>query len=168
MNLLELTNNSYKKKLLSGIALVAFIYTLLTYVVALSAFTSPSQDLRWNSVPYVNWATYNPGDQVDITGELFEGDTYFSRGNYYYFASSEDIIWIVNVIDPNNMPVYFTSDTILDAQDDQVIGAIQFSLPANAVLGTYTVKLMVWSDWLPTGDTRIHDLGEITFEVVVP
>lgn len=167
MELLERMNFSSKKnKVVTGIALTVLIYTLLTYVISLAAFTSPSQDLRWDSLPYVNQPFYNPGDTVTVTGDLIEGDSYFSRGLYYYFTYSEDIIWIVNVIGPGNDPVHFTFDEMIGAQEDQVIGAVQFALPANAAPGTYTIKLIVWSDWLPAGETRTNVLGEITFEVV--
>jgi hypothetical protein len=168
MRLIELNKSNYKNKVLSGIALTLVIYTMVTYVISLSAFTSPSQDLRWNSIPYVNYATYNPGDTITVEGELIEGDNYFSRGKYYYFSSSEDIIWIVNVIDPDNKPIYFTTGEILNAQSDQVLGDVEFSLPSNAVPGTYVIKLLVWSDWLPAGETRMNVLGEISFEVVLP
>lgn len=154
-----------KNKVISGIAFAVLAYTLFTYVISLAAFTSPSQELRWNSLPYVNQATYSPGDTVTVTGQLIEGDTYFMRGLYYYFTSSESIIWMVNVKGPDNAPVYFTYGEIIGAQEDQVIGAVQFNLPLTASSGTYTIKLIAWSGWLPAGETRTNVLGDITFEV---
>jgi hypothetical protein len=169
MQLLDVNSSINKRqKILSGIALVFIIYTLITYVISLSAFTSPSQSLRWDSVPYINILTYNPGDTVTVTGDLIEGDDWFSRGNYYFFTAGEDIIWIANVKDPNNMPIHLETGSIIDALDDQVIGGFSFTLPSNAVPGTYTLKLLVWTGWLPSGESRTNVIGEINFEVVIP
>ena len=161
--------NDKKRVIASVLILAATAYTLSTYIISLSAFVSPSQQLRWDvDLTYINSPAFTPGQTVTVEGVLIEGDTYFERGVYYFFTAPEDIVWFVNVVDPNHMPVEFTDDTISTALGDQIIGQLSFTLPNDAVTGTYTLKLVVWSGWLPDGETRTDLIGELTFEVVAP
>ena len=154
---------------LTGAILMAITLMLFTYMTSLFAFISPSQSLRWNTTITSTYTQpYHPGDTVTVDGLLSEGDSYFFKGYYYFFTSPEDVTWFVNVIDPNNMPIWFEPGQIQNAALEQTIDTISFTLPSNAVAGTYTVKLVVWSDFLPDGETRTNIVGWKTFEVVVP
>ena len=161
--------NKYEpKRILSTAVLGAVIvFILSTYAISLLAFVSPSQELRWDgSIQYINGLTFSPGDTVLIEGYIEEGDTYFNKGFYYYFVGGEDIRWIINVMDTFNNPVHFETGAISLAQGDNELPQISFDLPGTAKTGTYTVKVIIWTDWLPDGDTRSHTIDIITFEVV--
>ena len=156
-----------KKILIPSILIVVTLLSLHSYLVALNAFISPTSDLRWDgTVEYINKPTFSAGDTVTITDFFEQGETYFSKGNYYFFVGSESIRWIAVIKDQNNMPVYIESESIGNASGDITINDITFSLPANAATGTYTVKLMIWTDWLPDGETRTNVIHETIFEVV--
>jgi hypothetical protein len=159
--------NDTKRNIVAGILSLIVLISLYSYISALYGFISPMSELRWNSeILSISASTFNPGDNVVVDVMLEEGNTYFSRGNYYYFLSGENIRWIVNVMDPNNSPVFLESNPINGAIGDQAVGLVDFDLPTNASPGTYTVKVIVWSAWLPGGETRTNIIDDVTFEVV--
>jgi hypothetical protein len=156
-----------KKALVPTILIIITLVTLHSYIVALSAFTSPEKELRWDGiVDYINKPTFSAGETVTIDGLFEQGEDYFQKGTYYFFVESENIRWIAIVKDPNNMPIWMESEAVLNANGD-IIVEVTFDLPSNAAPGTYSVKLMVWTDWLPVGETRTYVIHESSFEVVL-
>ena len=156
-----------RQMIFASVLTLVIISGLFTYITTLLAFISPSQELRWNtSISSINKQTFQKGETVTIMGFLEEGTEYFSKGNYYYFTASEDIVWFVNVLDPNNQPIYFrTPVSVAGASGDISTGNISFPLPSNAVAGTYRIRLIVWTDLLPGGETRTYLVNEAEFEV---
>jgi hypothetical protein len=138
----------------------------VSYFGALSAFISPSPELRWNSsISYINDIAYNPGDTVTVTGFIEEGTQYFLLGNYYDFQSSETVRWFVIILDPNYQPIHIETGTLFDAIGNQTLDQFSFDLPINSVSGQYRVRVFVWTDWLISGDTRTYLVNEKTFGV---
>jgi len=164
---IDVTKIDLKKHYASAVFGVLIVFILSTYVVSLFAFVSPSNELRWDGgIQYINGPTFNPSDTVIIEGYIEEGSTYFMKGFYYYFAGGEDVRWIINVMDEFYNPVHIETGTIVNAIGDNALPQISFDLPSNAPAGTYTVKVIIWTDWLPDGETRSNIIHEITFEVV--
>ena len=150
-----------------GILLLIIISGILvfSYLGALFAFISPSPELRWNSsISYINDVAFNPGDTVTINGSIEEGTQYFLLSNYYDFLNSETIRWFVTIKDPNNLPIHLETGT-LNVIGNRTLDQFSFGLPSNAVSGTYHVRVFVWTDYLPSGDTRTYLVNEKTFEV---
>jgi hypothetical protein len=136
-------------------------------VISLFAFISPTQELRWSSsITYINKPVLNPGNTVNVTGFLEEGTEYFERGNYYFFTAPEDVRWVLIVMDPNNLPIYMGSDVLTNAISDITEDSITFTLSSTAAPGTYKIRLLIWTDWLPGGETRTYIINEYEFEVV--
>ena len=149
-----------------GLLVLVLGITVVSYVISLNAFISPTRELRWDgTISYISNTVYNPGDPVLVEGRLIEGDSYFSLG-YYYFFAPEDIRWIIVVIDPNNMPIYMETSVVTNANGVIDTGQINFNLPSSADPGIYHIRMIVWSDLLPTGETRTRQIQEITFEVI--
>ena len=166
---LSITFNDENRRqiLFTGIMVILVLSGLFTYMVSLFAFKSPSPELRWNAlVTSINKPTFQKGETVTITGLLEEGTEYFQKGYYYYFTSPENIVWIVNVLDPNNMPVHFEYLEVANAQGDININDIDFTLSTTALTGTYKIRVMVWNSWLPDGETRTYIINEAEFEVI--
>lgn len=145
-----------------------------SYVMALLAFDSPSQDFRFmgnvTSLEdyYFNTAdTFSPGETVRITGIVLSADRYWvPPTDYYSFTDTVTVKWIVVVKDPNNMPVNFAYGTLFGAGlSNQTLPDVSFVLPAGAASGTYKIRVMAWSDWLPSGDTLTFEVLEDTFNV---
>jgi hypothetical protein len=162
----KFSDKRLKQIVITGVLTILVSYTLVTYVGSLFAFVSPSKELRWDgNIDYINKPSFTAGENVMIQGLLLQGETYFEQGQYYSFSYSENIRWILVVMDPNHLPIYFESNPVVNAQGDVSIGSINFTIPNNAATGTYDVRLMVWTDWLPGGETRTNTINEITFEV---
>jgi hypothetical protein len=110
---------------------------------------------------------YSRGDTVLITGFLEEGTQYFDIIQYYYFVTGEPVTWALVVLNPSNMPVHIETGTISNAEGDITLDPVSFSLASNAEIGTYRVRIIVWSDYLPSGETRTNSINEDTFEVAL-
>lgn len=169
---LVVTLNFKRFVALSIIAMITII-SVGSYVVALLAFNSPSYELRWSAsitdiyYSYFNDGKdpFNPGDQVTIESTGIEGDQYWATSSYYAFTDNINVRWIIIVKDPNNMPVHFTSGTLDGVGGSVVIPSVYFNLPSNAVTGSYTARLILWTDWLPSGDSRTLIVDQLSFNV---
>jgi len=160
-----------------GILTVISVVTVASYIGALSAFVSPSQEFRFqgrvSSIEDYYFADYSSlafgaGGTVRITGMVLYADQYWSAPSYsyYYFAGTTSVKWIVLVMDPNHLPIHMASGTLEGAgESDQALPEVSFDLPSSAESGEYTVRVMAWSDWLPTGDTLTVKVEEDTFTV---
>lgn len=160
-------NKGLSKTIISGSIIIVIGLVIGSYIIALNAFVSPTSELRWDGViEYINGVSFNPNDTVIISGYLEEGVQYWGIGTYYYFTTPESIRWILVVKDPNNMPIYLETDVVNNAFGNINIDDKSFVLPSEAVGGTYTVKLLIWTDLLPDGVSRTNEIHEITFEVI--
>lgn len=169
----EFTININAKRLiaLSIIGIITLV-SVGSYIIALLAFVSPTEELRWEAevVDFVYYwggsqSSFNPGDEIVIKGTVIEGDEW---GPYAYtFDNPISVRWIINVKGPNDEAVYFTSGTNSSAIDDFDIPDVRFTLPSDAANGQYTARLMLWTGWLPSGDTRTLHMTELTFDVPV-
>ncbi len=157
---------SNKKTIITAALSLIVIVSLYSYITALLAFISPSSNLRWEgSVSYIGPSPFSPGESVTITGAVEEATQYIFDGDYYFFIGSEDIRWFIVVIDPNYKPIHYATGTLSDFSGSGDLSTVNFNLPSNAVIGTYKVRVFVWTDYLPGGETRTLNILEEEFEV---
>ena len=168
-----------KKLLAISLLTLVGVGALYSYVIALYAFNAPSQDLslRFNSV-----GTFDTGDVAKTA--FAKGDTvrikisfemadyywsaqsyYWSAQSYYYFSSGESYRLIYTVVDGSGMPVYFSSTTGAITQAQVKNDLADYLSLSSAAAGTYTVKVYLWSDWLPDGDALAPGGGSATFTI---
>jgi hypothetical protein len=141
------------------------IILLATYSQSLIAFISPSSELRWNTELQGLSASYSRGSTVSLTGFLEEGTEYIQDGDYFVFTTPETVTWTITIKDSNNMPVFFETGQLTDLSGDFTLPAETYDIAVDAATGTYTVKLIVWSALLPSGNTRTYIINEGSFEV---
>jgi len=152
------------------------ILTLLTiasvgsYIIALLAFHSPTKELRWETDSTTEYwgyfdTAFNPGEQVTVIGTLIEGDDYWDGSSYVSFTDTVSIRWIVVVKDPNGMPIHMATGLDASAEKGVTLPDVDFNLPSDAVSGAYKIRVMAWTDWLPSGDTRTVHVNEVAFTV---
>jgi hypothetical protein len=161
-----------KKLLALSLLTLVGVGALYSYVIALYAFTAPSQDLslRFNSVGTYTTGNmaetaFTKGDTVRIKIVFEMADYYLSAPSYYYFSSFESYRLIYTVVDGSGMPVYFSSTTgTINPAEVKNDSADYLSL-SSAAAGTYTVKVYLWCDWLPNGDALAPGGGSATFTI---
>ena len=164
----------FKKIIVLSLIGILVISTVGTYIIALLAFDSPSQDFRFKggvdsimNYYYYYSTSFSKGDIVRITGIVLGADRYFVLPSYYYyFVSTTSVRWIVGVLDPNDMPVHFETGTLNNiGSGNNTLPVISFTLPSDAASGTYTIRVMGWTGFLPSGDTVTFEVLEDTFVV---
>jgi hypothetical protein len=162
-----------KKVLALSLLVIVSLGAVYSYVVAIFAFEAPSQDLsmRFNSVgtfdtSNVAKTAFAKGDTVRIKVQFEMADYYWSApSDYYYFSSGESYRLIYTVSDGSGTPVYFTSSTgTMSAAQVSNLFSDYVSL-SSATAGTYTVKVYLWSDWLPSGEALAPAAGSTTFTI---
>jgi len=161
-----------KKLLALSLLTLVGVGALYSYVIALYAFTAPSQDLslRFNSVgTYTTGDVMKPafakGDTVRIKIVFEMADYYLFASSYYSFSSFESYRLIYTVVDGSGMPVYFSSTTgNINPAQVKNDSADYLSL-SSAAAGTYTVKVYLWCDWLPSGEALAPGGGSATFTI---
>lgn len=162
-----------KRLVALGILAIVSVLSVTSYMVALSQFTSPSEEFRFqgdvhniSDYYFALSSSFSAGETVRITGIVLYADEYWDDPNYYSFVGTISVKWIVIVLDPNHLPVHMESGTLTGAgQLDQEIPEVSFELPGSAASGSYIIRVMAWSDWLPTGDTLTIAVMEDTFAV---
>ena len=166
-----------KKALAIGIILGLTIIIAYTYIGALLAFVAPSETfplrvteldtLDENNVTEVN---FDIGDDVRVNVTVEKAEAYYinfpiSYDNVSFFGDTTFRI-IVTILDEDRMPVsppYSETSTI--APGSSSVFTYNYTIPPTAATGTYTIRAMVWSDWLPDGLALSNITEEVTFDV---
>ncbi|MHA2052087.1 MAG: hypothetical protein ACXACP_03180 [Candidatus Hodarchaeales archaeon] len=164
-----------KKLFTTGIILVLLVTISYSYLIALFAFDAPSADspLRIIQVLTLNASnapqtSFSKGDTMRINSTIEKATRYlvFQYSNMYYdFIGDTTYRIIVAIKDGSQNPVYFqsTQNTISVGSLDVI--ALDYAISSGAGTGTYTYKVMVWSDWLPSGVASSNFGWEGTFDV---
>ncbi len=164
------------RRLISLGILVGFvIFISFTYISALLAFDAPSRDfpLRIMQVDTldannVSQTSFGKGTTMRFNSSVEKALRYLNvpfSYQYFDFIGNTDFIIIVAVQDANKVPVHFQSlqDTI--SSGEQLQNILNYNILPTAAIGTYTYTVMVWSDWLPSGDIFSMTVWEGTFSV---
>jgi hypothetical protein len=165
-----------RRLIVLGLVLAVGFVSFYTYVVALFAFISPSQDLP---LDITGVATYDTGDisktsfsrgstlriKADVEKAWGYYYPYYYSSDYYYFYGGTGYRVIFAVMDNQGRPFFFDSSSgSLSAGGSQTT-SFDYKIPSGASVGIYTIRVMAWSDWLPPGVVLAPDVEEITFEV---
>ena len=162
--------------LLTIIAVVSFY----TYIVALLAWDAPTHEISitWNDF----WTLDNygapdsvfaPGDLLDVFVEANLADQYWLPPSYETFIGDISYRVILTIFDPDDAPMLCVS--VSDSQPDgfpygykleaDMLGSF-YQIPLDAVASTdYAVRVVFWSDWLPSGEAKAVQAWEYNFEV---
>lgn len=166
---------------LSLLVLVS-LAAVYSYVVALYAFIAPSQDLplqisgtQTGTPAGVAKTAFARGETVRVKSTIEKATAYY---NYYYYYVPPPVYYyyydfvgttsyraIITVKDSAGQPVFFTSTTGTINVGATVNVQGDYTISGSAATGTYTVDVLVWSDWLPTGIVLAPERGEVTFSV---
>ena len=146
---------------------------LISYFSSLASFIAPSEDLPLNIVTaYSADATGNPknkfhrGELVLLNVTIEMAYAYYYDTDYYLFTSPTKFLLLIQVM-YGNTPVFLGFVVEEVSPDGTESTGIGYRIPDDAPLGTYTVKVMVWSDWLDKGGTVLASNSglEFTFSV---
>ena len=165
---------------LSLLAIITLV-SVYTYIVALLAWNAPTQELSvgfndfWTTDIYgVEDAVFAPGDLLDVYVEADLASDYWLVSNYYSFGGA-DISYriILTIFDPDGAPIL--CESVSDTQpantiqgyylETDMMGSF-FQIPLDAVASTdYAVRVVYWSDWIPSGEAKAVQAWEYNFEV---
>ena len=163
-----------KRLLVLGVIAAITVFSLYGYITAIFAFIAPTQDFPLEVTVATFGTTNNPQSsfgrgttvRISATVEKATGYYYFYP-DYYDFVGDTSYRIIFAVMDGGRSPVFFQSTTTMISISP---GAIQvtsndYAIPSGATTGTYTIRVVVWSDWLPSGVALAPLAGVQIFEV---
>ena len=163
-----------KKALILGSLLLFSSILVYTYIVAILAFVAPSADyplsvtsLTTLDTNNVTTSTYNAEEtvRINITVEMALSYVNIPYSNYIDFTTDTTYRVIITIMDPNNKPVFFYNAQNTTSPQESQTYLRDYALPSNTAVGTYTIRVLLWSDWLPTGNALSPTVEEITFDV---
>jgi len=68
-------------------------------------------------------------------------------------------------MDSQDRPVFIDSYDTTISPGDSIQTSFSYAIPTGASTGTYRIRAMAWSDWLPDGIVLAPEAMGITFEV---
>ncbi|KON31579.1 hypothetical protein AC482_00005 [miscellaneous Crenarchaeota group-15 archaeon DG-45] len=159
---------------LCAIAIIC-IATLYSYIGALFAFIAPSEDFPFDvgvatfDTGDVSKTSFARGDTVRVKATVEKGTGYYYNSYIYYFpytyyATTYKVI--IAITDADGKAAYFSYESETIGYPGQSL-ATTFNVPisSEASKGTYTIKIMAWTDWLPSGVAMSPTAGEAMFTV---
>ena len=160
-----------KKTLILTTLLVFSIVLLYSYVVALVAFVAPSGDLPLDITSLSTLDSSNVSTSMFSTDTVLRVNATIEKATMYFdtpytnFTSDTSYRLIITILNPNNIPadLISTQKTISPGESQVVLN--DYSIPSNAATGTYTIRILLWSDWLPDGKNLAPTIEEVTFDV---
>ena len=164
-----------KKVVSTGILVTILLLLSYSYSTALLAFDAPSSDYplqitQVNTLDAGNLSQSNFG-----TGDLVRFDATIEKAlrymnfpfsyDYYDFVGDTNTKIVVTVKDPNKLPVYFEAKQVTINVGEIYDFSADYVIDSQAVSGVYTFTVMVWSDWLPSGNSLSVNVWEDVFNV---
>ncbi|RLJ01883.1 MAG: hypothetical protein DRP11_03750 [Candidatus Aenigmatarchaeota archaeon] len=165
-----------KRLIVLGVIVVLGVAATYSYIGALFAFIAPSQDFPLKVTSVATFDTsdasktaFTRGSTVRIKATVEKAtDYYYNYPTYYYyydFVGDTSYRIIITIMDGSRRPVFFKYTTKTISPGSSQVTSYDYKIPSTASAGTYTIRVMVWSDWLPSGDALAPEAGEKTFEV---
>ena len=113
--------------------------------------------------------TFLTGETVRFNATVEMADYYYwyymYSPIYYSFSGIQNYRIIFAVMDNTNRPVYFVSTTESISPGASELTSYDWTIPSTASSGSYTIRVVTWSDWLPTGVALAPNAREATFTV---
>ena len=165
-----------KRIIVLVLVLAIGVFSLYGYITALFAFIAPREglplevtDLATYDVGNTGKVSFSRGETVRINATVEKGTDYYYNYPYYYdyydFVGDTDCRVIVTVMDSKDVPVFIGSFETTISPGESIISSFDHAIPAGASTGTYQIRVMVWSDWLPDGVALYEYTAVETFEV---
>jgi len=166
---------SFNKKKIVSLGLFASIATIIftTYIVALLAFIAPSVDFPLEVTGVATFDTNNnpltsfsKGTIVRVNATVEMATHYYINTDYTNFEGDTSYRIIIAVMNGEKSPLSdpkYATKTISPGTSQ--VTSFDYTIPSSAKTGTYTIKVVVWSDWLPSGAALAQLAGEQTFQV---
>ena len=167
-----------RKKLFVSVITIVFLgFISATYISALFAFDAPSHDSPLQIIDVltldlnnITQTTFTKGtDTLRLNSSIEMALRYMNfpwSNTYYNFFGDVSFKIIVTIMDGNKVPMRFVYKDGVISPGGIYFDIVDYPIPSGATSGTYTAKVMVWSDWLPDGDALSTVVGEVTFSVV--
>jgi len=174
----------FRKLFALSLLTIITVVSLYTYIVALLAWDAPTIDLATRVIgpstrTLDNYgapkSNFNQGDLFDLVVSVEAADRYWLPPSYENLVTDFSFRLIVTIFDPNGVPMLCKSctDTISPADnrlyylENDMLGSF-YQIPLDAQSASnYKVRIVLWSDWLPTGKARAVDAWELAFDVGV-
>lgn len=165
------------KKILTSIVLIGVVFTVIwTYIGALQAFVAPSQHFPLKMTQLttldsnnISTSLFSRNDIVRMNVTVNMAQAYYFNYPDSYFSISflDDISYriIIAILDPNNMPTFFYTNTKTVSPNDIIIHTLDHTISSSASLGDFKIRVMVWSDWLPGGLALSENAKEVIYNV---
>ena len=165
-----------KRTIVLVLVLAIAAFSLYGYVTALFAFIAPSEgfplditDLATYDVGDTLKASFSKGDTVRIKANIEMATDYYynypASYYYYYFYGDTTYRIIFTVTDSEGSPVFFDSAIESVSPGGFEMTSFDYKIPSNAPKGTYNMRVMAWSAWLPKGVALYEYTAVGTFEV---
>lgn len=167
------------KTLLAIIAVASLVAGIVfSYISSLATYIAPSRDLPlYIQNVFTADQNGNPKDTfqrgqivlVNVTIDMALMYYYYYYYYYYtlyYFKAPTRFLVLLQFI--HNLEPVYLGFVVAELSPGEVKSyGVGFRIPDNAPLGEYTVKAMVWSNWLDKGGVTLayNSPVEITFKV---
>jgi len=176
-----------KRLIALGILIALGAAVTYTYIQALFAFIAPSEKypLRIIEVSTQGGDTFSRGETVTFQVKIEMAMGYRTPYGYYYwyycpppeyyyceyyywdyFVESKTYRVIIAIMDGEKRPmkVMISSSMTITRGEIQTV-SFDWTIPAGADTGTYKVRAMAWSGWLPKGVALAPEAKEASFTV---
>ena len=164
-----------KKILILTTYTAIFLTVIYTYVLALSVYVAPSENfpleisvLETLDTSNSSSSAFPRGETVRINTTIYQALEYINfpfTYDYYSFTGDTNYKIIIMVMDSQKKPVYLQSlDTSISPGDTDLLLS-DYTIGNTSPTGTYSVKVMVWTNWLPNGKALAPNTPTATFSV---
>ena len=159
-------NLDFRRLLAVSILATLTLVTVYTYIGALLAFDAPSFDLPLRTSDIDTLDVYDtPNPASFARGTLIDFRIFVEAGERYlpyldFFAGNVTYRCIVTLYDSNDVPMLCKSTVNSILANDayylylnaDMMGS-DYLIPTGSPTGTWTLKVVFWTDWLLSGTT---------------
>ena len=163
-----------KKIIIAGVLLITVIFVTSSYLLALYAFDAPTLDLPLSvsdvdtlDASSVSTSTFSESDPVTIKITIEKALRYLNfpfTYHYFDFQGDSTCTVLITILDGTKQPI---GDVESDVATVSVGGysSVYISYASGFSAGSYTARVVLWSDALPNGKAMSYWAGEVSFSV---
>ena len=164
-----------KKIIVAGVLLITVVFVMSSYILALFAFDAPTEDLplRVSDVDTldasnVSTSTFGVSEPVTVNVTIEKALRYldfpFTYDYYYNFLGDSTCTVLITILDGTKQPI---GNVKSDVATVSVGGysSVYISYASGFSAGSYTARVVLWSDALPNGQAMSNWAGEVSFSV---
>ena len=163
-----------KKIIVAGVLLITVVFVTSSYMLALFAFDAPTEDLPLRvfevdslDASNVSTSTFSVSEAVSINVTIEKALRYLNfpfTYDYFDFLGDSTCTVLVTILDGSKQPI---GNVKSDVATVSVGGytSVYFVYASGFSAGSYTARVVLWSDGLPNGKAMSYSAGEVTFSV---